>query len=319
MNQNRSFLSVFIMLIFLASLGCQQLSGQKISSEAPPEAELSKYVESFDRYNVPAQQIAPEESTRGVSRTVRHNQPLFKKGQAIFKTDCTACHRITSTLGFRIDSEHWERTIKRLKQISNKPLTRPEIYELVDIHVSQQQEEVAAFKNTCVRCHDDRRINQRSMTQEQWVETIKRMLQKAPELFSDDRISLLTAYFHRRELALVKTFSGSCLNCHFDNIRDSTLYGFGQRLPVADKELVALHAERQRKEIQIYESRCFKCHPDRGREKDKTDTENLIVRSRNEWLEFIAKLQGVTLNDASRGKISHQIEYHMQKRLFEKK
>ena len=281
----------------------QQKAGNKIED---------KDIEIIVRYHVQAQKIALEKRLAGVSRVIQREYPLLQRGQEVFKGECSLCHRISRTLGFRADSKLWDQTIEQLKKFSNDSITTKEIDDLADWHVDLQRKQVAAFKNTCTRCHDDRRINQRSMTEEQWVETIRRMLQKSPELFSDEKVSLIAAYFHRREFALAKTFSGPCLDCHTDYLPDSTLNRFPQNSTVPDKELSKIHAERQRQEMHIFETKCFRCHPKRSSENGKFDSENTTIRSRTEWIALIANLQNVTLNEATKEKIGYQIDFHLK-------
>lgn len=280
----------------------QQQAGNKIEE---------KDIEIIVRYHAQAQQADLDESLRGVFRTVRQGQPLLMKGRAMFKKDCTRCHQISRVLGFQNDSKLWGRSVRLLRQMSNDSITTREIDRLVDLHVRQKRKEVASFKNTCNRCHDDRRINQRSMSREQWRATVERMLQKIPELYSDERVSLIAAFFHRRELALAQTFSGNCLECHGDDSTDPTSLGFDQRAPVSDKDLVAMHAERQTRVMQIYQSRCFRCHPDRVQGTQMVDPKSLNVRTRSEWIAFIAGLQDIMLNEVERKKIGSQIDYHI--------
>jgi len=264
-------------------------------------------VEIIVRYHALAQQSALEKSLQGVSRTIDREQPLMMRGRALFSTDCLTCHQISRTLSYGNDAKIWERTVETLQQFSNDTITTRQIDQLADVHIEQQKKAIGAFKNTCTRCHDERRINQRNMSEEQWQETIRRMQQKAPDLFSEDKVSLIAAYFHRRELALARTFSGSCLDCHANEPANSSS---GLVSKVTDQDLIAVHADRQRRNMQIFNSKCFTCHPGGSSEKQVVSAENASRRTQKEWIAFIADLQGEVVNAAVEEEIDHQIEFH---------
>jgi len=280
----------------------QQKAGNKIENED---------VDIIVRYHIQAQQLDLGKSLSGVSKVISRDYSLTQRGREVFKNECSLCHNISRTLSFRADSKLWDRTIEQLKKISNDSITTKEIDELADWHIGEKKKEVSTFKSTCARCHSDRRINERSMTEEEWIETITRMLKKAPELFSEEKVSLIAAYFHRRELALAKTFSGPCVSCHTDNQSNFPPDRFFQASS-SDKELSKIHADRQRKEMQIFETKCFRCHPERLSNNGKVDSEQITARSRSEGIALIANLQNITLNEATKEKIAHQIDFHLQ-------
>jgi len=280
----------------------QQKAGNRIDDED---------VDIIVRYHIQAQQSAMEQSLSGLSKFISDEYSLTQTGREVFNSECSLCHSISRTLDFRADSNLWDRTIEQLNKFSNNSITTEEINDLTDWHVAQQQKEVAAFNNTCTRCHDDRRINRLSMTDEQWIETIRRMLQKVPELYSDEKVSLIAAYFHRRELALSKTFSGPCIDCHTDQREDPAQNRSFLTSTVADKELTKIHAVRQQQEMQLFTTKCFRCHPERSSTTGKFNTENKTTRARREWVEFIANLQNLALNEATIEKVGYQIEFHL--------
>jgi len=149
-------------------------------------------VEIIVRYHKQFHQAALEENLRGVFGQVFGMQPGSmkdgdrKKGMLPFMQKCSTCHEPKRALSVIKDPEVWAQTIKRMQYYSKGQITDQEVNELVDFHVTEQQREINAFKETCTRCHDDKRINSRSKTEEQWLATIKRMQQKAPELISDE-------------------------------------------------------------------------------------------------------------------------------------
>jgi mono/diheme cytochrome c family protein len=251
----------------------------------------------------------------------------FQKGMALFAEKCSACHELQKALSVIKDPEVWEQTIKRMQSYSKGTITDQEVQELVDFHVTEQQREINTFRETCTVCHDDERINRRSMSEEQWLATIKRMQKKAPELITDEKVSLLTAYFHRRELAMAKIFYGKCQLCHYGSAgkepfqEPSTDLGalivlaseeFGDSFQIRDmNSLLSFHALRQNREMQLYRKNCRTCHRGGPPTKTKAGKKPAEERNRTEWISFIAVLQGLELNDGVQAAINSQIDYHI--------
>ncbi|HKI50829.1 MAG TPA: c-type cytochrome [Geothermobacteraceae bacterium] len=297
----------------------QQQAGNKIED---------KDVEIIVRYHVQAQQAALDETMSGISAVVLRDQPHLKKIKALFVNKCSECHQSSRALGYLKDRKVWDRTLKRMQYYSKGAITNREIDDLVDFHVTQQQQEIDTFKKTCTKCHDDTRINNRSMSEEQWLETIKRMQQKAPELISNEKVSLLAAYFHRRELTLARIFHGRCHLCHPDGLGATPAPSsntamkslstranaeYGKSLQVTDKELLSVHVERQKRALQLYERKCFTCHPNGLPNKTEPGRINPDRRTRAEWISFIATLQGLELTKDVQDTIDGQIDYHLSR------
>jgi cytochrome c5 len=297
----------------------QQQAGNKIED---------KDIEIIVRYHVQAQQVALEETISGINEEVLRDQPHLRRVKALFVNKCSECHQSNRALRYFNDRKVWEQTLKRMQYYSKGAITNQEIEDLVDFHVTQQQQEIDAFKKTCTKCHDDTRINNRSMSEEQWLETIKRMQQKAPELISDEKVSLLAAYFHRRELTLARIFYGRCHLCHSKGLEAASAPSsntamktlstqanevYGRSLQVTDKELLSVHVERQKRTLQLYERKCFTCHPNGLPNVKEPGRVNPDRRTRAEWITFIATLQGMELTKAVQEIIAGQIDYHLSR------
>jgi len=288
-----------------------------------------KDIEIIIRYHVQAQQAALEKSFGNITRQITGDKPLLDRQMTLFVEKCSACHEPSRALSVLKDPEVWSQTIKRMQSYSKGAITDAEAAELVDFHVSRQQEELNTFQQTCTRCHDDERINSRSMSDEQWLAIIKRMQQKAPELITDEKISLLAAYFHRRELSLAKIFYDKCPLCHFniagqalsaaspkplDGLIASANKEFGEGLRLGDiGNLLSLHVQRQKRNMQLYENNCTACHPDRSAKGNEAAEGKPAVRSRAEWVFFIAALQGIELTKETQSLINSQIDFHISR------
>jgi cytochrome c5 len=286
-------------------------------------------IEIIVRYHALAQQTALESSLKSILGGGRDDQSTRKRGMELFVEKCSACHNPARALSVIQDPDVWAQTIKRMQHYSIGAISDLEARELVDFHVTQQQKEINAFQETCTKCHDEKRINNRSMSEEQWLATIKRMQQKAPELISDEKINLLAAYFHRRELTLAKIFYNKCRLCHYfssgkalppgdpqqmNGLIASANQEFGQSLQIKEvNDLLAVHVQRQQRNMQLYESTCSTCHTDGLPEKQKPDQEKSNERTRAEWISFIAALQGEELSKETQDTINSQIDFHMSR------
>jgi|GEM_PF-2372828 len=299
----------------------QQKAGNNISDQD---------VEIIVRYHIRAQKEELDTSLRAVSSQIFASLDM-KRDLELFRKKCTACHEAERALSVLKDPEAWRRTIRRMQSYSKGEITDRDVRELVNFHVTVQQREVETFRQTCTKCHSDARINSRSMSEAQWLATIKRMQRKAPELITDAKVDILAAYFHRRELTLARIFYGKCRLCHPRNNSGETLTlidtnkqldgliamandQFGRSLQITDvKSLLGTHFERQKREMQFYESGCTTCHPEGlpSKKPKGVDRETREERSRAEWISFIAALQGTELTKELQETIDSQIDYHM--------
>ncbi len=288
-------------------------------------------VEIIIRYHIRAQKEALDSSLHAVSSQIEDSGLSLGKDLELFRKKCTTCHQASRALSVIKDPKAWEQTIRRMQSYSNGAITDSDVKNLVDFHVTVQRREVETFRQTCTKCHSDARINSRSMSEAQWLATIKRMQQKAPELITDAKVEILAAYFHRRELTLARIFYGKCRLCHprynsgetltlsdtnkqLDGLIAMANDQFGRSLQITDvKSLLSTHFERQKREMQIYESGCTTCHPDGppSKKPQEADRETKEERSRAEWISFIAALQGTELNKELQEAIDSQIDYHM--------
>jgi mono/diheme cytochrome c family protein len=287
-----------------------------------------KDVEILVRYHIQAQRLAVEENLQGIYRQPLAKQPALKRGMALFLKKCSTCHSPGMALAVIKDPDVWAQTIMRMQLYSKGAITDLEAKKLVGFHVSLQQREINTFRETCTKCHDDQRINTRSLSEEQWLATIRRMQQKAPELITDEKVNLLAAYFHRRELTMARIFSGKCSICHLKKEPPSRIgtseqlnslivmasEEAGESLDLSDvNNLLTTHVERQKRSIMLYERKCENCHPEGSPKKKKADQENRGGRSRADWISYIAELQGEELSKNVQGTINGQIDYHISR------
>jgi mono/diheme cytochrome c family protein len=300
-------------LFLLTSLGYQQLVDQKIALASIPKENLNLFEVT--------QSYQP-----GLKKVIE-----LQEGMALFVEKCSECHELDRALTVYKDPKILEQTIKKMQSYSKGAITDQQTKELVGFHVSEQQREIIAFKETCTHCHGDKRINNRTLSADQWLETIKRMQQKASELISDEKINLLAAYFHRRELTMAKIFSGQCHVCHYVSGGKATSMNLsgelggvvvlaseelGERFQRKDLDsLVSYHIRKELEQMDLYRNNCKTCHPDGQPKREKLGQVKKGGRSRDEWISLIASLQGQDLNKETRNKIKSQIDYHVSRYL----
>jgi mono/diheme cytochrome c family protein len=256
------------------------------------------------------------------------NKPAQKSSMKLFLGKCSACHNPGRALTVIKDPDVWEQTILRMQVYSKGRITSLEAKELVRFHVSLQQKEIGTFRNTCTQCHDDQRINSRSLSEEQWLATIRRMQEMAPKLISNEKVTLLSAYFHRRELTMARIFSRRCNLCHRQKA-PSTRTGSGERInglvamasSVIGDSLdishvnnhLAIHKKRQKKSMQLYERNCRNCHTEGAPKKKSATREPRAKRSRSDWISFIADHQTQENTKHVQETINGQIDYHLSR------
>lgn len=252
-----------------------------------------------------------------------------QQNMSLFEEKCSVCHNPDRALTVFKDQDAWEETIRRMQYYSKGEISDSQARKLVDLHVNRQQSEIDTFQEICTKCHNDERINSRSMSPEQWLETIKRMQQKAPELISDEKVIILSSYFHRRELFMARIFYDKCPLCHvnnswltptqdFDqqitNLIVLSSQEFGRGFQISDfRSIRASHVERQKRNRQLYEHDCQICHASGLQNEKEVRVGHQDKRTRSEWIFFIASLQKIELTKELQKSINSQIELHISR------
>lgn len=286
-----------------------------------------KDIEIIVSYHVRAQKTATDKALRAVLGQDFSEDPSQKKEKELFVEKCSACHSAARALSVFKDPEIWALTVKRMQHYSKGEITDLEARKLVDFHIERQQHEINTFQETCTQCHDDERINSRSMSEDKWLETIRRMQKKAPELITDEKVNLLAAYFHRRELTLAKIFFGRCHLCHYfssgkviaqgatqrlDGLIATAENEFGQSLEISDvNNLLSIHVQRQQRVMQLFENNCATCHPGRITVNRESTGDEMGMPTRADWISYIAALRGEELSRENQITINSQIKFHI--------
>lgn len=235
----------------------------------------------------------------------------------IFIEKCSQCHEPERALTVYKDEKAWEATVKRMEGYSQGNISDSEAGQLVNFHVSEQRREVDTFQKTCTVCHTDERIVNRSMTAAEWLDTVRRMQQKAPGLITDEKVEVLARYYHRREYILASLFTANCRKCHSDQAGGaiSRPDGIARLISLASEELasgfsqedlngfLAMHDSKEKQEMKVFEARCTACHT--------TGSSKRGERSMEEWASFIAAMQNQAADAQVEDSIYIRIDRHV--------
>lgn len=178
------------------------------------------------------------------------------------------------------------------------------------------------FKEICTKCHSEERIWERSLSADEWFKVIRRMQQKDPEALTDEKVEVVAAYFHRREMTLASIFYDRCNDCHqSDRALEVAVQGSSLDILIQTvrkkftgdiehqeiQTVLNLHSQRQKREMKIFDQACTSCHP-AGEKKKGTRT----VR---EWILYIAELQNKMVDSHVENSVSTQIRFHIAERM----
>jgi cytochrome c2 len=182
-----------------------------------------------------------------------------------FRRDCFSCHNINLPVGILKDRNLRNNSTLLLRQMISSELKDSQISSLIDQHAYNWNIELENFNRVCTTCHSDERIVKQSMSSDEWQQTVKKMQEKAPELISNDKVTILADYYHRRQMVLTNLFD-DCSQCHFSNEQptrsglgvnlDNLIFvasiKYGDDIELADiKALVQAHVSKEEKEDRL--------------------------------------------------------------------
>ncbi|MEW6218791.1 MAG: hypothetical protein AB1634_04555 [Thermodesulfobacteriota bacterium] len=241
---------------------------------------------------------------------------------ALFLDKCSSCHEPERALGVFQDQDAWHSTLVVMQRYSKGAISDADVEELVAFHVDQQRREVQVFETTCSACHPAERATAHSLSDEEWLELIRRMQSKAPDLISDEKIRILMAYHRRREATLSRLFLGRCAECHLFPAGDSQ----GHRIEAMERligtavetlgssvmesdldQLRGFHQEREKRLMARFSQDGKNCHTGLapGRQEG---------RSRHDWAVFLSALEGEPLTPDREAAIGTRIDFHVLER-----
>ncbi|MDR4509685.1 MAG: hypothetical protein MRJ65_15885 [Candidatus Brocadiaceae bacterium] len=156
----------------------------------------------------------------------------YQKWQFLYESKCSKCHTLERIFADTKTEDEWRICVNRMMEKSPLWIT-PEEGEQVIIEILQTKKEVVGtfprkkkyddarllFIDRCTNCHPVNRIFKANKTREEWEETVLRMRDNAPELFSEEDIPILIDFLSERgEIMRDDVAAGimveKCLICH---------------------------------------------------------------------------------------------------------
>ena len=122
----------------------------------------------------------------------QNNEPVtfqdFIEGKAAFEENCLECHSLEWPLKKIATREEWEVTLTIMANkgavLSKKQ--RPQVLEYL---VAK-----STFQQNCSLCHELERPLEKNKEFQAWVETVRRMSAKKPELLTEEEIRAVSGF-----------------------------------------------------------------------------------------------------------------------------
>ncbi len=276
-------------------------------------------VQLIINYHMREHQLALKKSMQSAFSNVLEDYGIDPEALTLFVEKCSSCHELERSMFVYKDEQAWQKTIKKMQAYSRGLMTDDEVNRLVAFHAKRQKTELEVFRETCLACHTAARIFRRSMTEEEWLATVKKMQEKAPTLINDEKITILTNFHQKQENIMASLFEGQCKQCHIYLTRAasmSTGAKYSLKILASEKfaadeskpdidELIIFHSERERREMDVF-GECSKCHPE-GRSKSYN------TRTREDWILLISSMQDKVFSQKVATGINTQINFHVAK------
>ena len=142
------------------------------------------------------------------------------------------CHTLERVFTEPKTENEWRICITRMMNKNKLWITEEEGAQIIDEIIGKRKDIVAAipqkkkyadaqllFIDRCTRCHTVSRILDKNKTRDEWVETIIRMRDNAPELFLDEDIPVIADFLTERGNIIrddiaAQIMEEKCLVCH---------------------------------------------------------------------------------------------------------
>ncbi|MBU0728677.1 MAG: cytochrome c [Proteobacteria bacterium] len=282
---------------------------------------LDEDVELIINYHVREHNLAVQQGlNKSVGTALGLGSSIDPQIITLFVQKCSSCHEPERSMYVFKDEKTWNKTLKKMQAYSRGLILDEEVEQLVRFHTQTQKNSMQIFQETCTTCHNTQRIFQRSMTDEEWLHTIKEMQKKAPDLIDNEKIEVLAGYAQRFERVMAGIFEGRCGNCHMENranvtlkfgAKDSLVVLVNERFTTTTsqpdvRELMASHTEREKREMAVFDKDCNGCHsPDQPKNKINRNIEELTL--------LIASIQNKVHDQSVSRTINTQIGFHKAK------
>ncbi|MDE1890654.1 MAG: hypothetical protein KGJ87_10700 [Planctomycetota bacterium] len=156
----------------------------------------------------------------------------YKAPQFLYEEKCSKCHTLERVFAESKTESEWRACVTRMMQKNKLWITEEDGMQIISEIVGKRKENIVSvsqkrtyadtqllFIDRCTKCHTISRILNKDKAREEWVETVQRMRDNAPELFLDEDIPILIEYLVERGRMMRDDIAAQimvekCLVCH---------------------------------------------------------------------------------------------------------
>ena len=156
----------------------------------------------------------------------------YKEWRFLYEEKCSKCHTLERVFTEPKTENEWQICVTRMMKKNKFWITEEEGAQIIDEIIGKRKDIIASvpqkkkyadaqllFIDRCTRCHTVSRILDKNKTREEWVETVIRMRDNAPELFFDEDIPVITDFLTERGNIIrddiaAQIMEEKCLVCH---------------------------------------------------------------------------------------------------------
>ncbi|MDO8141224.1 MAG: hypothetical protein Q6358_06955 [Candidatus Brocadiales bacterium] len=156
----------------------------------------------------------------------------FKEWRFLYEEKCSKCHTLERVFAEPKTENEWQVCVNRMMKKNKFWITEEDGAQIVDEIVGKRKDIIALvpqkkkyadtqvlFIDRCTKCHTTARILNKDKTRDEWVETILRMRDNAPDLFLDEDIPILANFLTERGNIIrddiaAQIMEEKCLVCH---------------------------------------------------------------------------------------------------------
>lgn len=156
----------------------------------------------------------------------------FKEWRFLYEEKCSKCHTLERVFTEPKTENEWRICITRMMNKNKLWITEEEGAQIIDEIIGKRKDIIASvpqkkkyadaqvlFIDRCTKCHTVSRILDKNKTRDEWVETVIRMRDNAPESFLDEDILVIADFLTERGNIIrddiaAQIMEEKCLVCH---------------------------------------------------------------------------------------------------------